>query len=50
MCVCVCISNVLQVVAKRKWSRKSLEVAFDKFVNDPEVLALQQELQQLMQG
>lgn len=40
---------LLQIVGKRQWSRQSLESAFERFAEDAEILALQQELQQIMQ-
>ncbi|KAF1335582.1 hypothetical protein FI667_g1047, partial [Globisporangium splendens] len=39
-----------EIVGKRQWSRQSLEAAFEKFAEDAEILALQQELQQIMQS
>lgn len=39
----------MQVVGKRQWSRQTIEAAFEKFAEDAEVTALQQELQQVMQ-
>ncbi|TYZ60436.1 hypothetical protein PybrP1_009386 [[Pythium] brassicae (nom. inval.)] len=39
-----------EVVGKRRWSRQTVEAAFEKFAADAEVTALQQELQQVMQS
>jgi hypothetical protein len=38
-----------QIVAKRQWSRQSLEFAMEKFAQDPEILKLQEDLNTLMQ-
>ncbi|KAG7401925.1 hypothetical protein PHYBOEH_009505 [Phytophthora boehmeriae] len=38
-----------QVVAKRQWSRESLEFALQKYAQDPEILKLQEDLNELMQ-
>ncbi|RLN54741.1 hypothetical protein BBJ29_008854 [Phytophthora kernoviae] len=38
-----------QVVAKRQWSRESLEFALEKYAQDPEILKLQEDLNKLMQ-
>ncbi|CEG49444.1 uncharacterized protein PHALS_07208 [Plasmopara halstedii] len=37
-----------QVVEKRKWSHKSLEIALDKYAQDAEILKLQEDLNALM--
>lgn len=40
----------LQIVAKRQWSRQSLEFALEKYAQDPEILKLQEDLNNLMQS
>lgn len=37
------------IVAQRQWSRQSLEFALEKFAQDPEIINLQEELNNLMQ-
>lgn len=37
-----------EIVGKRRWSRATIEAAFEKYTNDAEVTALQQELQLVM--
>ncbi|KAG6609288.1 Acyl-coenzyme A oxidase [Phytophthora cinnamomi] len=44
------MENVEQaIVAKRRWSRQSLEYALEKFAQDPEIVKLQEDLNNLMQ-
>ncbi|GMF15164.1 unnamed protein product [Phytophthora lilii] len=38
-----------QIVAKRQWSRQSLEFALEKYAQDAEILKLQEDLNNLMQ-
>lgn len=40
----------MQIVKERKWSKESMELAFQKYEQDEEILALQEELRQLMQS